>query len=69
MNLINSTNVNFKIKEIVNKKVQLENIWCEYKNKTIDCLNNMKKIGLKFHHSKISKLNTIYLFRIIVYQD
>lgn len=53
INSINNNIINFKRKETVNKEVQLENIWNEYKNKTIDRLTYVKKIGLKCHHTKL----------------
>jgi len=53
INSINNKIINFKRKETINKEIQLENIWNEYKNNIINRLTYMKKIGLKCHHSKL----------------
>jgi len=53
INSINNKIINFKRKETINKEMQLENIWNEYKNKIIDRLTYMQKIGLQCHHSKL----------------
>ncbi|XP_025424045.1 uncharacterized protein LOC112693270 [Sipha flava] len=53
INSINNKIINFKRKEIINKEIQLENIWNEYKNNIINRLTYIKKIGLKCHHSKL----------------
>jgi hypothetical protein len=64
INLINNTIIKFKIKETVNKEVQLENTWNKYKNKTIESLNYIKKIGL-IPPFKIRIVYIINLFRSI----